>query len=484
MPAYNFIGINNVADPAQLKEVYDRGTRVTSLECQDIINADVTNKNGLRRRQGYTLHTGGNVTAAWGNSRCAYCVIGGTLHSFSSGGIEPLVHPTSLGTTEFAAVNDVVVYSDATTLGVIDLSGVVTEITKPEDWVSVETLETWVKDHYPSKLDAQEVIETNAFKLPTIAGRRLCFYNGTLYLAVNNFVYRSDAFNVAKMDIRYNVVGGFPHDVTMLKAVANGIYVGTKEGCYFLPGGGATFDTETGNMAKSFNCVRVSNSPVISNSGINGIYKDKAVVIWVGRDQGIFVGGESGEVILITEDTLALPPVEVQTVWFKPGEEGNKYVVVYPSGDAWVINLSNLGVSRYDNFNFNSLFMFDYNYYAANSSGIFELSGDTDNGQDISAQVVLPALSFGTGQSKILKEVFVSMRGASNITFSLSLDETEIPEEYPLLQSNTTGVHTRRAKLARGLKGTYWGLSFRNLDGADFDLLSLVAKPVALGRIH
>jgi len=110
---FAFAGMNFMVDPADID--------LASGQCVDICNGDVDYAANVSRRSGSVLHLGGNITSAWANSDAIYCVENGKLCRVIDDAITPFANsPTMLDLVEFKQVNNVVVYSDGVTIGLID----------------------------------------------------------------------------------------------------------------------------------------------------------------------------------------------------------------------------------------------------------------------------------------------------------------------------------------------------------------------------
>lgn len=119
---FTFAGMNFMVDPADLS--------IEDGQMVDICNCDVDIKNNVSRRDGYTnILQGANVHSVWSNNTYIYLVYNGILCSAAvqMNLTPPQVNLTSIvgvpnmnNPTEFKQVNDVVVFSDGTTMGVLE----------------------------------------------------------------------------------------------------------------------------------------------------------------------------------------------------------------------------------------------------------------------------------------------------------------------------------------------------------------------------
>ena len=108
-----FAGMNFMVDPADLT--------LESGQCVDICNCDVDHNANVSRRDGFTKYLGSNVTSAWANTTTIYCVVGGAICRVIDDIITPFSNsPIMLDKVEFKQVNNVVVYSDGVTIGLIE----------------------------------------------------------------------------------------------------------------------------------------------------------------------------------------------------------------------------------------------------------------------------------------------------------------------------------------------------------------------------
>jgi hypothetical protein len=185
----NFKGINNVADANNL------GTD----ELTEAENIDIDNEGKASRRNGYTriFTPSDKMHSLWSNDRICLFVDGTTLRrlfaDYSSATIRTNVGNQPMG---FVDVNENVHYSNATVNGYIDSSG---------------------NDHqYPTP--------TDNYKEATKVGQHIEYFNGRLFIAKNETIWYTDAYNYGVIDMRTNAIK-MKDEVTMMKAVDDGMYV-------------------------------------------------------------------------------------------------------------------------------------------------------------------------------------------------------------------------------------------------------------------
>lgn len=147
-----------------------------------------------------------------------------------------------------------------------------------------------------------------------------------------------------------------------------------------------------------------------------------------------------------------------------------------------VMNVKTLGAAVYTNYGFNSLFKgSDGFYYGCNSSGIFRLTGKNDNGSQIAASVVSGISDFNQRLQKHLPDAYLALRNEGSMELSITTDEAT-RRTYPIsARDGQQGLHTKRCKLARGIKGRNVQIEIRNVAGSSFDLqgVDLITEPTS-----
>ncbi len=479
---FSFAGMNTLADPASFDP--KKG------QCVDICNCDLDDEHNAIRRDGFSLVVAGDITSAWtSKDGVTYCVYSGHLCTFDGSAVTVLDDDlTVLPNCEFEQVNDVVVFSDNVKIGIIEGNSA-TLISHPSDWVDVEALETWVTSHYPADpakwngTTSNSNFEVDAFKLATLAGKCLHHFGGTLYLAIDNFVYATKTHNIEQMDIRYNVVAGFADPVTMIHHGTNGLFVGTEKATYFLEGGGIVVD-ESGKLQAGFTQAQVTPYGAIYGTTVQvhaGLIPQlQAVgmaVLWSTR-VGVFAGLPGGAAVNLSADKVTLPDVATGTAMFKEHNGLNQYIACF-STVAWVLNLVKGTHSRFTNYPFTSLFKHGSGYYGADSHGIFRIEGDTDYmgvpelAQKIDAFVLTPSTDFGKKEKKYLPALYVQARCDCELAVDYFVNEQLAYEDDVILFDDLASAHTLRSSPPRGMSATFWQFKLKNINGSAFTAFNL-----------
>lgn len=161
-----------------------------------------------------------------------------------------------------------------------------------------------------------------------------------------------------------------------------------------------------------------------------------------------------------------------------PGQDGGLFT-------GYAMNLRNAGTTRYDNFPFVDFAVVGGVALAAGPDGIYELDGDTDDGEPIHAKVRTGLTNFG---SPLLKHVLNAWVGYTTdgvlVLKTISENKQGNRQEnwYKLSPRQTTMPVENRFSIAKGLTSVYWGFEIANLDGADFELDAIRMWPLAVQR--
>jgi len=487
-----FAGENTLADPSSIT--------LDSEQCVSAINHDIDDEGNAVSRDGFSRVNDVATRAMFGQ----YCVQNDKVCVFDGTVTIPLSEDITVGDVHFEMVNEMVVFSDGLVFGLIE-NGAISLVDNVTDWATLsDDIEQWVKDKAPA--DFQAVVsnfEVDMFKLSTLAGKFPTFYDGAIYLAVDNFLYRTKAFDVGHMDIRYNIVAGFAGNITAVRKTADGLYVGTATGTYFLNGHGFLITPE-GGMQAGFEQKKVDNYGIIEGTAITVSagsvphlkQSEGEVVLWASR-QGIMAGLAGGNVVSLSVGKTQLPNATKGTAFLKEFTESKlkQYIVCFDVTDTvfdvnneliptacigtWVVNLTNLAHSRYRGYPFNSFHKLNDIYYGASKLGIFTLGGSLDfaNVPGLTRLITAPLLSvvtdLGEMNDKFIPSVYVLCRCEGNLLVDVYVDEVLASEGHPVDFDDSAGMRRRRCKLPKGLHGTNWQFLLYNKDGERFTAAAL-----------
>ncbi len=184
-----FTGINNVADANNLE----------IGELSEAKNMDIDNEGKAKRRTGFTRKytPSGKVHSMWSNDRICLFVEGSTLKRLNTDYTASTIRDgVSSLPMSYVDVNENVYYSSATVNGYVDSFGNDNQFSTPSD-------------NYKEKTKTGQYIE---------------YFNGRIFIAKNETIWYTDAYNYSVIDMRTNAIK-MKDEVTMLKAVDDGIYV-------------------------------------------------------------------------------------------------------------------------------------------------------------------------------------------------------------------------------------------------------------------
>ena len=156
--------------------------------------------------------------------------------------------------------------------------------------------------------------------------------------------------------------------------------------------------------------------------------------------------------------------------------------IVEASYEAYTINMSTGAVTRYTDFAFDNVLRFGNRFFGVRADGVYELAGDTDNGEPIIAQV----RTFGTDfeQTNAKRIVYAYIVGDIGPDLAVGVKPNMSPEySYPTEWVPSPGVQTSRVKTGRGLRGTYYQFSMTNQDGRPFEIHRLEAVSYTTSRV-
>lgn len=144
---------------------------------------------------------------------------------------------------------------------------------------------------------------------------------------------------------------------------------------------------------------------------------------------------------------------------------------------AYLVNLASGGHSTYTNFTFNSFFRLGSDYYGCNDTGVYKLDGTTDAGTEITWSITTPVTSFGVRNRKYIHDARVIMRADADVLLTEIVDEQVSVSELTAPSDDRNGIHARRIKLPKGMRGTEWQFVLSGT-GTIADIASLEVTPI------
>lgn len=213
---------------------------------------------------------------------------------------------------------------------------------------------------------------------------------------------------------------------------------------------------------------------------------------------GLVMDGDAAaalRIIVLTEDGVDLGETwSTQMVMQEAMADGLQMFVAFRLGDVeyscWALNTSRTAegpvpaVVEFQNFPFNSFCEFDGRFFGASEHGLFELVGDTDNGDEIAAYVRAALRNVGTSIKKRAPAFYLGYKSDNSLVLKVVHTESgeKVEDWYAVEPRTMTDTNGNRVKIGRGLKSTYWGWELHNVDGADFALDVVEMFPLVTNR--
>ncbi len=260
-----FSGVNNVDEMYRLTPaVVDRDYVYPLREANNVL---IDNTFAVKSRSGYTsVLTGSSIYSLWSDGKRCFFVDGATLYEMDLAYNKTVIAMVSSGhRMSFVPVNDRYYYTNGMEIGYIK-----------------------------GALSYAPMNPSREFKLPLPAGQHIEYFMGCLFVSVRNVLYISDPL-CDYYDTRtgYRI---FADDITMIRAVDNGMYISDKK-VWFIRGKGND----------EFQRVEVESEPAIPFTDLRTSAESMAygvsgdVAVWT-SETGICVGDSGGTVKNLTDE--------------------------------------------------------------------------------------------------------------------------------------------------------------------------------------
>ena len=145
------------------------------------------------------------------------------------------------------------------------------------------------------------------------------------------------------------------------------------------------------------------------------------------------------------------------------------------------INLSNLAVTQFCNYNFNSFCRIGDKYFGASNSGIFELTGEDDTGTSIEAFFELLVSDFGISNVKRIRKLYIGYETKSDLIVTVK-DNDDNERTYTLSYLDYDRQNGSQVNIGRDGLGRYWQVRIDNTSGCYFAIDSIELLLTVLGR--
>lgn len=307
-----FSGIKNTVAPE----------RLTGTDLEKAVNVDLDDAGQLRRRRGFALVSSGAFHSPYTFGERTYGVKDGILGVIRPDYSFTAITAASDWPLSYTTVGERLYYSSYSHAGAVDWE-------TPVTWGAV------VGDYWLSPvLDPTDTLGEISGKL--LGGVKpqatsIEAYKGRIYMAIRNVIWATELYSYDYVDRTRNYMM-LEHDVTLMKAVADGIYVGTVGGLYFLQG-----------VFGQMSITQISSAPVYAGSAVavpadlvhpqakNGpVPVGDAVVLMT--EAGICACFDGGTVFNLTQGQVLFPKATTAAALFRQQDGANTYVAVADSG--------------------------------------------------------------------------------------------------------------------------------------------------------
>jgi len=137
------------------------------------------------------------------------------------------------------------------------------------------------------------------------------------------------------------------------------------------------------------------------------------------------------------------------------------------------------GTTQYINYDFNSMVKFGDVYLGASVDGIYELDGDTDDGDRIGAYFEPVVTDFGINNPKKVRFMFLGYEAEGDLIVTFGDNRSTVSRT---VDSVRIGQQWRRITGIRGIRGRYLTFQISNVDGCDFGIDSIDVALVVMPR--
>lgn len=143
------------------------------------------------------------------------------------------------------------------------------------------------------------------------------------------------------------------------------------------------------------------------------------------------------------------------------------------------------GFTTYQNMPFTSFANYQGKQYGASTGGVYELTGDTDDGEKIPAWIRTGLMDLDSRRDKRMQSVYVGYTSDKRLIAKMvTTTGGEKVETWYTMRAIQNAGDTRdgRIQIGKGLHSVYWAFELHNEDGADFTLDVVALWPVYLDR--
>lgn len=156
-------------------------------------------------------------------------------------------------------------------------------------------------------------------------------------------------------------------------------------------------------------------------------------------------------------------------------------LTVFDAMSAFVMNTETGALSRYSNYQFDSIAMVNGVVMGVGPLGLYALEGDTDNGDLISAEVVTGFGDFGDVSAKRVESVYFGYTSEGELRVKAEVLEGG-SGTYSMEARPAGAPRNNRTILGKGLRGRYWRWTITNTAGAAFTVVDAFVDVASSNR--
>jgi hypothetical protein len=185
---------------------------------------------------------------------------------------------------------------------------------------------------------------------------------------------------------------------------------------------------------------------------------------------------------VVAPESFAIDDVDALKLIFAPTlsdvvDIAAAYISPGNSITTWAVNAKTGAVSEYQSFDFNSFARVGNTYVAANSTGLYELAGDTDDGDDIISTIRSGFMQLAGSNFTALRDAYLGMRGDGTYILRVITGDGNT-YNYSFAADS---MRSSKVPLGKGMRARYIAFELVNA-GDDFDLDAVEFIPLASKR--
>lgn len=315
----SFAGLKNTVNPE----------RLTARELERALNIDLDDVGQAHRRRGFTKVDSADYHSIYSGDThdpgTIYGVRAGVLGvinpNFTFTALQAGVGPSRV---DYTQVGDITYFSSATTSGQISKANVVTP------WGAVDDAGIWVSPVLNPTTTLGAISGKQLGAPPLATSIAAC--NGRIYLAHGRTLWATELYLYNYVDKTRTFIQ-FEDDIAFVKAVSDGLYVGTAGAVYFLQGPLAQMKmtTEIKSPAWPGSAVMAPAEIVHPRARDGQPYPMGPSVLFM-TDDGMCAGFNSGEAYNLTRAQFLFPKASSAAALFRDQNGATTYVAVADSG--------------------------------------------------------------------------------------------------------------------------------------------------------